>query len=120
MRIRHALFAAAFLPLLGGAAFATGPDFNLINKTGFQINELQISQHGENRWGPDILRANALGDAQQTKITFPRNNGVCMFDMRVKYSDGNTAEWGNINLCEFVTVSLLWDASTHATRAIGE
>ena len=120
MRIRTALLTAAFLPLLATGVFAGDADFKLVNKTGYQIDEVYVSQHGANRWGPDIMGRGALGNNELVNITFPHGNGVCQFDIKVKYNDGDTAEWGNINLCQYETISLFWDANAHSTRAVGE
>jgi hypothetical protein len=38
----------------------------------------------------------------------------------VKYNDGDTAEWGNLNLCNISTINLFWDKSAGTTRAVTE
>jgi hypothetical protein len=34
--------------------------------------------------------------------------------------DNSTAEWGDVDLCQYTTISLFWDAKKQTTRAVGE
>ena len=62
----------------------------------------------------------ALGDDERVTIVFPHGNGACHFDIKVKYHDGDTAEWSDINLCETDAISLYWDAKNQVSRAVLE
>ena len=109
--------------LLAGSqlASANDADFKMVNRTGYQIDEVYISPHSSAKWGPDVLGQQALGDSDVVTITFPRNNSICKFDIKVKYhDDGSTAEWSNIDLCEYEKITLYWDAKAQVTRAVGE
>lgn len=121
MRFSRILLAAACLPVFATAVHANDADFKLHNKTGYQIDEVYVSPHASSKWGRDIMGTNALGDGETVNITFPHGNGACQFDIRVKYNDDNsTAEWSNVNLCQYETISLFWDNKTQVTRAVGE
>jgi hypothetical protein len=60
----------------------------------------------------------ALADGDGVNITFAHGGTACIFDIKVEYNDGDSAEWSGVNLCEYSTISLFWDGKT--TRAIGE
>ncbi len=38
----------------------------------------------------------------------------------MKYHDGDTAEWDDVNLCNYDAISLFWDQKNQTTRAVGE
>ena len=111
-------FAAA---VWSGPAAASDADFKLKNSTGYQIDEVYVSHHSSDNWGDDIMGKDALGDGEAVKITFPHSGSACHFDIKVKYHDDNsTAEWSDVNLCQYETISLFWDAKRQVTRAVGE
>ena len=121
MRLSALPIAAAIL--LGGASLAQAndADFSLRNKTGYQIDEVYVSRHSSSNWGSDRMGSDALADGESIDINFPHGNGACAFDIKVKYHDDNsTAEWGNVDLCKYNTISLYWDAKRQVTRAVGE
>ena len=120
MLLRAIPLAAALLLSGIGVASASDADFKLKNKTGYQIDEVYVSKHSSNSWGNDIMGTDALPDGQSVNITFPHGNGACKFDIQVKYNDGDKANWSNVDLCQYSTISLFWDAKTQATRAVGE
>ena len=100
---------------------ADDADFVLKNKTGYQIDEVYVTPHSMKSWGKDIMGSDALDDGEHVKIVFPHGNGACRFDIKVKYhDDGSTAEWGDIDLCQYDTISLFWDRKNEVTRAVGE
>lgn len=114
------LAVAAAALVAPGVASANDADFTLVNRTGYQIDEVYISPHSSSKWGRDVMGDGALGNARQVKITFPHGNGACIFDLKVKYEDGDTAEWSKVDLCEYTTITLYWDAKAKVTRAVGE
>jgi hypothetical protein len=121
MRIVKALFAAALLTPLVSVAFASDADFKLKNKTGYQIDEVWVSPHSSGNWGKDIMGKDALADGEVLNVTFPHGGSACHFDIKVKYhDDASTAEWGNIDLCQYETISLFWNDKSQETRAVGE
>ena len=120
MRTFKLLFAAALAMPFAVGAFASDADFKLKNKTGYQIDEVYVSPHSSKDWGKDIMGRDALADDEAVNITFPHGGGACHFDIRVKYHDNDTAEWSDINLCDYETVSLYWDDKKQVTRAVGE
>jgi hypothetical protein len=114
---RRLALIAGFMSL-SGAAFASDADFKLVNKTGYQIDEVYVSPASSESWGDDIMGRAAVPDGTTVNITFPHGGKACRFDIRVKYNDGDKAEWSNIDLCEYEKISLFWDGKT--THAVGE
>ena len=120
MRFHAVPAAAALLLSLTGIAAASDADFKLVNRTGYQIDEVYVSPHSSSRWGSDVMGKDALEDGDSVKIRFPRSSSACHFDIKVKYhDDGSTAEWSDVNLCDYETISLYWDAKKQVTRAVG-
>ncbi len=103
------------------SGMANDADFTLRNKTGYQIDEVYVSVRSSKNWGKDIMGSDALDDGEKVNIVFPHGNGACRFDLKVKYhDDGSTAEWSDVNLCEYETITLFWDRKNEVTRAVGE
>jgi hypothetical protein len=120
MRTLPLLLATAFVTPFIGAAFASDADFKLKNKTGYQIDEVYVSPHSSKNWGNDIMGRDALADDEAVNITFPHGGNACHFDIKVKYHDNDTAEWSDVDLCQYEVVSLFWDSKNQVTRAVGE
>ena len=119
---RPAISVTAITLLMGlafaGAAQASDADFKLINKTGYQIDSVFVSQARNNSWGSDIMGRDAVPDGAAVNITFPHGGGACNFDIRVVYNDGDKADFTNVDLCQYEVISLFWDGKN--TRAVGE
>jgi hypothetical protein len=121
MRLLKILFSATMLTPIMVSAFASDADFRLKNKTGYQIDEVYVSPHASGNWGKDIMGSDALASGEAVTINFPHGGKACHFDVKVKYhDDDSTAEWGNVDLCQYETISLFWDAKQQVTRAVGE
>ena len=113
--------AAAAMLATSGLAYANDADFTLKNKTGYQIDEVYVSQHSRDDWGRDRMGDDALADGESVDVKFPHGGSACRFDIKVKYHDDNsTAEWGDVDLCQYNSISLYWDAKRQTTRAVGE
>ena len=119
---RPAIHAAALCLIMSfavaGTAYGSDADFQLVNRTGYQIDSVFVSPAASNSWGNDIMGRNAVPDGTTVNITFPHGGKACKFDIRVQYNDGDKAEWTAIDLCEYEKISLYWDGKT--TRAVGE
>ncbi|MBN9562521.1 MAG: hypothetical protein J0H14_17615 [Alphaproteobacteria bacterium] len=116
--VQLTLVAAALVAAFAASALASEADFKLVNRTGYQIDSVYVSPASSKSWGRDIMGRDAVADGESVKITFPHRDAVCHFDIKVKYNDGDEAEWGNVDLCQYETVSLFWDGKQ--TRAVGE
>lgn len=111
MRRRHLLaaFAALAVTTASSGAFAQSQqDFTLINRTGFQINEVYVSPSANDRWGRDILGDEVMPSGTSRNVTFPNSTRACQFDIKVVYADGENGEVRQVNLCEVSNVTLTW------------
>jgi hypothetical protein len=116
--IKLCVAALVLLAAFVVGASANDADFRMVNKTGYQIDSVFISRTSSNSWGSDVMGKDALDDGAAVKITFPHGGSACKFDIKVKYEDGDTAEWGNVDLCQYETITLFWDGKQ--THAVGE
>ena len=103
-----------------GTAEAGQQDFTLLNRTGYQIDEVYVSRSSSRNWGGDVMGSDALEDGRSVNITFNAPDSVCRWDMKVKYSDGDEATWNSLNLCNISKVTLFWDKKKEVTRAVTE
>jgi hypothetical protein len=116
--LKNAFATAALFACFAGPAFASDADFTLVNKTGYQIDEVYVSPSKADDWGKDIMGKDSLADSEKVDIVFPHGDGKCKFDIKVKYNDGDNAEWGDVDLCEYSAITLHWDGKN--TTATGE
>lgn len=121
MRRALVLFALAMgISLPAVPSWAGQQDFTLVNRTGYQIDEVYVSRSSSRNWGDDIMGKDALDDGNRVNISFNAPDRVCAWDMKVKYNDGDEATWNDINLCNISTVTLHWDRKRQVTRAVTE
>ena len=118
--MRHLLAASVLLAAFTVPAVAGDQDFKLVNKTGYQIDEVYVSRVNNRNWGNDIMGRGTLDADNSVDITFNAPPNACRWDLKVKYEDGDTAEWKNLNLCNISTVTLFWDRKNQNTRAVTE
>jgi hypothetical protein len=117
--MRRLMMAAVFVAgSFSVPAFAGEQDFKLINKTGYQINEVYVSRVSSKSWGKDVMGKDALAENAAVDITFNAPDSICRWDLKVKYDDGDEAEWNNLNLCNIEKVTLFWDRKNQTTRAV--
>lgn len=92
-------------------------DFQLTNKTGYTINEVYVSSASSSEWEEDVMGRDALPHNSRVNIRFNGNGDGCKWDMKVVYDDGETAEWGGLNLCAVSSVTLFYDHDDGGTWA---
>lgn len=116
--MRHLLIAVFATILLALPAHAGEQDFRLVNKTGSQIDEVYVSRTAARSWGPDVMGRGTLDEDASVDIGFTAPPNACRWDLKVKYNDGDEAEWSDLNLCSVTTVTLYWDRKKQTTRAV--
>ena len=99
-------------------AFAADQDFQIVNRTGYQIDEVYVGASSSRSWGKDLMGRGTLTDGERLDVTFPNRTSNCKFDIKVVYNDGDEAEWSQVNLCSVSKVNLYW--RNGATRAVTE
>ncbi len=109
-------FAVAATALMFSSSVAAGQqDFTLINSTGYTLNEVYVSPSKINDWEEDVLGVDILKDGNRTSITFSRDTDACLWDLKVVYDDGETAEWDAINLCNISVANISYDRKSGDT-----
>jgi hypothetical protein len=107
MRLLAAVAALGLLGMTSGMALAGEQDFTLVNRTGYQIDDVYVGPHSSSSWGKDIMGKGALGDGETVKITFAKSK-ICNWDLKVKYHDEEEAIWESIDLCTVERISLFY------------
>ncbi|MDX2101836.1 MAG: hypothetical protein SF002_04775 [Alphaproteobacteria bacterium] len=123
-RVRFLGLAASFLlsAVVAAPAAAQGQqDFTLINRTGYQIDEVYVSRPTAKTWGRDILGDGVLANGASKAIRFAAGTQGCQWDIMVKFDDGSEVEWDQpFNLCEISRLTLRYNRSTGVTSAVWE
>jgi len=112
-----ALFALGAAP---GARAQSQLDFQLVNRTGYEINEVYVGPVTSRSWGNDVMGDGTLPNGRQVDIKFNRNASACEWDMKVVYSDGDESEFRGVNLCSVSRVTLFWNRQAGTTRFVTE
>ncbi|MCR8826572.1 hypothetical protein [Pseudosulfitobacter koreensis] len=89
-----ALTAALFtLPFMADAA-----GFDLVNKTGYTITEVYAGPSNESNWGENILTGQ-IRTGQELVVTLDTDGYGCMWDVMYVFSDGDTFEEFDVDIC---------------------
>jgi hypothetical protein len=113
--------AAALFAVSATPAFAEGKqDFDLVNKTGYTIDEVFVSPSNSEIWDEDVLGRDMLDDGEKVHITFERAEKVCKWDMKVVYADAEQAEWTELDLCEISKITIRYNKKSGQTSASTE
>ncbi|MFA9201491.1 MAG: hypothetical protein ACEQR8_09975 [Cypionkella sp.] len=106
--MKIALTIAAGLATLA-APLAAEEAFYVVNRTGYTIEQVYLAPTRTSNWEEDVLEEMVLDDGETFKIDMSRSEDTCLWDLRVVYTDGEDAQWGELNLCEMSTVVLRYD-----------
>jgi hypothetical protein len=121
MRVLRTGLLTATLFAVPVAASAADQDFTVVNKTGYQIDDIYTSPHRSSSWGHELMgRGNVLVDGDSFDVNFRHERSACHFDLKVTYHDNTEATWGDLNLCEISTVTLHYNRRTDTTSATYE
>ena len=116
-----ALLATPLSLAVTHAASAQGrQDFALVNRTGYQINELYVGASSSDSWGDDLLRRSVLPDRGGVNVTFAQASRECRWDIKVVYDDGDESEFLRVDLCRVSRLTLFWNRQAGETRVVAE
>ena len=120
MKSSIAAFAVAAVTVLfaQAPAFAGDQDFDVVNKTGYPIKHLHVSEANNNSWEEDVLGRDVLNDGESFELKFAKGEKTCKWDLKVVYDDGESAVWEDLNLCKISKITLRWNKSTGVTTAV--
>ncbi|MBR9973146.1 hypothetical protein [Magnetospirillum sulfuroxidans] len=115
------LALAAIVALSPFAAQAGDQDFTLVNKTGYQIDEVYVATPNSNSWGHDIMGDGVLANGAKKTVRFKSSTTACKWQLAVKFEDGSDVEWEDaFDLCTVETVTLKYNKGTGVTSAVAE
>ena len=97
------MLAVCFVMINGSKGAADQRDFTVYNETSYTITELYVSPHSADNWEEDVLGSDVLKAGHHVKITFSDNLGVCYYDIKAVYSDGDKSIKYNVDLCSIST-----------------
>ena len=117
MRILQAALVSASMLAFTPVVNAADQDFTIVNRTGYQIDNIWVSASASNRWGRELLgRGNVLSDGESFDVDFRSGTRNCRYDLKVMYHDKDEATWTNINACDISKASLFYDRRNNSTR----
>lgn len=88
------------------AAQNTVLDFKLVNKTGVDIQSVNISPADDNEWGEDIMEEDILADGDSVDIEFDPEEIHAKWDLRVTDDEGTSIIWENLDLSKINVLTL--------------
>jgi hypothetical protein len=112
-----AIAALMFAGFCTTASAAAKQDFDLVNKTGYAIDEVYVAPSNSDDWEDDILGRDTLPTGQTVHIRFDRANKTCKWDLMVVYTDKETAEWEGFDLCTTSKIIIRYNRKTGETSA---
>ena len=118
-QLKKFLVASALLFAFAGSALAEArQDFELVNKTGYEISEVYVSPSKRQSWEEDVLGDHTLEDGDSTTIRFSNSGNICMWDLKVVYEDDDSsAYWEGIDLCQVSKVTIRYNRKSDKTSA---
>lgn len=117
---RSALAGLALATVLAAPSVASAQakqNFTLVNKTGYTISEVYVAPSKSKSWEEDILGQDVMPNATTVDIRFSRKDKTCMWDLKVVYDDGESAEWDNFNLCQVSKITISYNRKSGETWA---
>ena len=97
-------FSAAVL-LLGASGQPAGREILILNRGGEAIFWVAVGHAQSKTWSGDVLRFNDVIDVGEGKTVNLRLGQACVYDLRARYRDGDTADLSDVNLCNASSVS---------------
>ena len=95
---------------VGATALRAGDqDFVLVNKTGYDIDEVYVSPANAKDWGEDVMGKDTLDDGDKVTIEFSHKEKECMWDMKIVFSDEEEAVWEDFDLCKVREITLRYE-----------
>ncbi len=84
--------------------------FSLVNNTGRDIKGVYVCAVDAGTWGPNLMNT-ILHNGQKFPLSFnSRENAPIYWNIRVRYLDGDTAEWfQGFNLYRIAAITLYYD-----------
>ncbi len=95
--------ALAVVLTSGSPSLALDRRVEIVNQTGYTIQEFYASSVGTNAWQEDILGRDVLPSGSSVVINIDDGTGYCKYDFRAVFDDGDIVEQAAVNVCEIGT-----------------
>jgi hypothetical protein len=95
-------------------------DFTLINKTGYDIENIYVAPTEQKTWGDDIMGRDVLEDGESVEITFDPGENTENWDIYVTWVGYEADEdrfWTGLDLSVISEITLFYDGKTGKTWA---
>lgn len=95
-------------------------DFELVNKTGYDISEIFVSPTKKKDWGEDIMGRDVLLNGESVDITFDTEETERKWDIYVTwvgYDESEDVYWTGFDLSKISKITLYYDSKTGRTWA---
>lgn len=100
----------ALILAIGASGINAGDqDFVLVNKTGYDINNVYIAHAKDKTWGDDVMEDDVLEDGTKVNIHFPNKTTQCVWDMKIIFTDEEEAVWEGFDLCKISEITLKYE-----------
>lgn len=111
-------FAAALSSAPAVSAQEARQDFELVNKTGYDISHVYVSPMKSDDWEEDVLGKDVLSDGDAWEIRFSRAEKTCKWDLKVVYADDDSAAyWKGVDLCKVAKITIRYNRKADQTSA---
>lgn len=70
------------------------------NQTGWTMDRLLIADNRSHAWRGDILETQNVATGASTVVTVDDGSGACVYLFRAEFTNGQTLERTEINVCE--------------------
>lgn len=80
--------------------------FTLNNATSFGIVEFYGSADGDVSWEENILGGQTLAAGGNLSVNFDNGSGVCVYDLRAVFDDGDETVIKDVDICAQKSVTL--------------
>lgn len=114
---KTALLAALLTGVATGAMAQGKQDFDLVNKTGYTIDQVYVAPSQSDEWEEDVLGEGQLANGRSVHIRFNRATKTCKWDLKVVYTDSETAEWEEFDLRTTSKIIIKYDRKSGETSA---
>jgi len=106
-KLGGALLAISLVAMSATTAFADPRDFDLVNNTGDDIEEIYVGPSNMVDWGDNLIPdGKVLPHGNKVPINFKRFvDGACLYDVKVVTTEGKEGELDQVNLCDTTTVT---------------
>jgi len=103
------LCAVVTLTAVAGRVRAGDQDFVLVNKTGYDIDEVYVAPANVTKWGEDVMGKDTLDNGDKVTIEFSHKEKECLWDMKIVFSDKEEAVWEDFDLCKVREITLRYE-----------